>query len=293
MKNKINDIVKWWAENPMTYGLVHGTSVYRDNDKKQFVEIGSHQFFEYADKQLFEWNKPLHNKTGRFGKIFPYKKYQNCAVLEIGCGMGGMAMLWAQRGAQITAVDLNPVAVEQTKRRFALFHLSGSIQKEDVNHLSFSNETFDYVYSWGVLHHSPNFERSISEIFRVLKPRGEFGLMLYHRHSLYYWYHIVYVEGFLHNEFRFLNELQLASRYGDGHRQEGNPYTWPITKREIKKSFLLYAHSLKIRLLGTELDSTFKLMLPGVYSIVPRIVKKAWARRFGWSFWISGKKVEK
>jgi len=75
-----------------------------------------------------------------------------------------------------------------------------------------------------------------------------------------------------------------------GHRQEGNPYTWPQTKEEIRQIFTPYTSSLNIKLLGTELDSTFKFMLPGLFFLIPKIMKKAWARRFGWSLWISGRK---
>jgi len=285
------EIASWWAENPMTYGIEHGTTAFHEDEKIEEVGLGSREFFEKADHQLFDWNRPLHNEDGPFGKIFPYQEYRDRPVLEIGCGLGCMSMLWAQRGAKITAADLNPTSVEQTSRRFELFHLDGHIRQEDANNLSFADESFDYVYSWGVLHHSPDIERSISELFRVLKQGGGFGVMLYNRRSLLHWYHTIYVEGILHGESRFLNQQQLASRYGDGHRQEGNPHTWPVTREEVRQIFAPYTSSLNIRLLGTELDSTFKFMLPGLSFLVPGIVKKAWARRWGWSLWIYGRKL--
>lgn len=286
-------IASWWAQNPMTYGIEHGTTVFRKGEETSTVDFDSREFFDKADQQFFDWNRPLNTESGPFGKIFPYEKYKNRPVLEIGCGMGCMAMLWAQRGALVTAVDLNQVAVEQTRRRFALFNLNGRTQQEDANNLSFADESFDYVYSWGVLHHSPNLERSIAELFRVLKPGGEFGVMLYNRHSLLHWYHTIYVEGILHSELRFLNHLQLASRYGDGHRQEGNPHTWPVTKKEVKRIFSTHAQSLAMDLFGTELDSTFRHMLPGLSSLIPGMVKKTWARRWGWSLWTYGSKVDR
>jgi ubiquinone/menaquinone biosynthesis C-methylase UbiE len=290
MKYKISRIAEWWAKNPMTYGISHGTAVYSRDEGERRVELGSREFFEHADDQLYDWNRPLHRHNQPFAKIFPYEKYKDKLVLEIGCGMGGMAMLWAQRGAQMTATDLNPVAVEQTTRRFSLFRLLGTVRQENANALSFPDGSFHYVYSWGVLHHSPNLKQSLSELFRVLKPGGEFGVMLYNRHSLYYAYHVAYLEGFLHRESRFLSDLRLASRYGDGHREEGNPHTWPVTKKEIRGLFRPHTDSLKIRVLGTELDSTLKLLLPGLYFFIPPLMKKAWTRRFGWSFWISGRK---
>lgn len=286
-------IASWWAENPMTYGQEHGKTAFREGEETVEVEFGSREFFGNADRQFIEWNRPLHNNRGHFGKIFPYDEFSGHSVLEIGCGMGYMAMLWVGNGARVTAVDLNPVSITQTRKRFKLFGLEGRIQQEDANSLSFPDGSFDYVYSWGVLHHSPDLERSVSEFFRVLKPGGKFGIMLYNRKSFLHLYHTVYVEGFLHGESLFLDRLQLASRYGDGHRQEGNPHTWPVTEEEMRQMITQYAGTFKIKLLGTELDSTFKYMLPGLYYIVPRVVKKAWARRFGWSIWIEGRKAEK
>lgn len=292
MKSNNKNIAEWWARNPMTYGVEHGTTTYREGDRVTSTALGSPEFFARADRQLLDWNRPLHRADEPFGKIFPYAAYKGRPVLEIGCGMGCMAMLWAQRGARVTAADLNPTSIEQTRRRFELFGLNGTIQQEDANNLSFPDASFDYAYSWGVLHHSPNLERSLAELFRVLRPGGGFGVMLYHRHSLLYWYHILYTEGLLHGEARFLDRVQLASRYADGHRQEGNPHTWPVTRREAHRLFAPHTSSLGMRLLGTELDSFFKFMLPGLSLLVPTVVKKAWARRWGWSLWIHGRKAE-
>jgi SAM-dependent methyltransferase len=205
--------------------------------------------------------------------------------------MGFMASLWAERGADLTAVDLNPVAIEQCRRRFDLFGLTGQIQPEDANRLSFDDATFDYVYSWGVLHHSPDLDRSIAELFRALRPGGAFGVMLYNRRSWLYRYQIRYVEGFLHGESRFLDPLQLASRYTDGAEHEGNPHTWPLTPEEARTLFAPHASRLDVRVLGTDLNGIFRRMVPGLSRLIPKAVMKSWARRWGWSLWISGEKA--
>lgn len=277
----------------MTYGSVHGTTRYPQGQETVTTELGSQDFFSLADERLFSWNQPLHDLSGPFGKIFAYDKYRGKEVLEIGCGMGCMASLWSSRGAHVTAVDLNPVAVEQTQRRFKTLGHSGTVRQEDARKLSFSSASFDFVYSWGVLHHSPDLGASIQELLRVLRPGGEFGVMLYHRHSLWYLYHVLYLEGFLHREIPVLKPLELASRYGDGSRHEGNPHTWPITRHEAVHIFSSAGSAaVKVRVLGTELDSSFRFMLPGFSFFIPTIVKKAWARRWGWSLWITGTKPE-
>lgn len=282
------EIAAYWAGNPQTYGEEHGGTAFRVGEQLTPLDFKSREFFEHADQTLFEWNAHLHTEAGPFGEVYPYARYAGHDVLEIGCGMGGMAKLWAERGANITAVDLNHVAIEQTTRRFALYGLSGTIQQEDANRLSFYDRRFDYVYSWGVLHHSPNLERSVAELARVLKPGGEFGVMLYHRRSFLYWHQIRYMEGLVHGERRFLDPLALASRYTDGNRQEGNPHTWPITSREARTLFGPYASRLDISVICTQVDAETALIMPGLARRIPRAIKKAWARRWGWSLWITG-----
>lgn len=279
------NIQNWWATNPMTYGATHGQTTYEDGA----MQMGTQQFFDRLDQEFYSWNKPLHDQKP-FDRIFPYAQFKGQEVLEIGCGLGTMLMNWARNGAICTGVDLNPTSIAQTQQRFRLHDLQADISLQDANNLPFANSKFAYVYSWGVLHHSPNLELSIHEMLRVLKPGGSFGIMLYNRASLYQWYMTDYIEGFLHNENRFLNPLELNSRYGDGHREEGNPHTWPITKSEGLAMLSPFAKDAQVKILGTDLDSVLKFMLPGVSQHIPKPIIKALARRWGWSLWFYGTK---
>lgn len=282
-------IAAYWAAQPQTYAEEHGGTTFRGTDGGLVsTDRRSPEYFREADRTLFEWNHPYHDASGPFGRLFPYERYRGHRVLEVGCGQGGMAALWSERGAHLTAVDLNPDAIAATRTRFLQRNLSGEIRQVDARQLPFADATFDYAYSWGVLHHSPDLTRSIGELMRVLRPGGEFGVMLYNRHSLLYWYQIVYREGILHAERRFLSPLQLASRYTDGDRQEGNPHTWPVTTREMHSAFGPYASRLNVRVLGVDIEPILGFVIPGVVKLIPRIVWKSWARRWGWSLWISG-----
>ncbi len=283
--SEANEIARWWSSRPMTYGRVHGGTDYKEGS----VELGSREFFDAADRQLYDWNAPLHDARP-FGRLFPYDHYRGAAVLEIGCGMGAMAMNWAQQGVRLTAVDLAEESIAQTRRRFVLHGLTGDIRQADARQLPFEAGSFDYAYSWGVLHHSPDLARSIAELMRVLRPGGGFGVMLYHRHSLLYGYMIRFLEGWLHDESRFLSPLELASRYGDGAREEGNPHTWPVTKSEARALFGPYSAKLRLRVLGTDVDGVLPFVVPGFGAMLPRWARKPWARRFGWSLWIYGRK---
>ena len=286
-------IRQWWADNPMTYGEVHGETTYASPEGTTTeTDLGSPAFFDQVDETFYGRNVHLHDASGRFGKIFPYERYRGKVVLEVGSGMGTMAMNWAQHGAVMTAVDLNPVAVAQTQQRFRQRNLPVRVMQADSTNLPIANETVDYAYSWGVLHHSPNLEKSIAELFRVLRPGGGFGVMLYNRVSMLYGYTMRFFEGYLHGESRFLNELELASRYGDGDRKEGNPHTWPVTQAEMKDLFGRWSGDLTIQTMGNDLDYLLEQIIPHpkLAKVVPRQALKPWARRLGWHLWMRGTK---
>ena len=282
----------WWAANPMTYGKTHGEPVFVDETHAENrLALGSREFFQRVDEVQYRWNLSLHAGKVPFGRLFPYSRFRGAHVLEVGCGMGTMAMHWAVQGAHVTASDLNPVAVAQTCRRMRLYNLTARVLQTDGRALPFADNTFDYVYSWGVLHHSPQLERSIRELLRVLRPGGEYGVMLYNRHSLRQWYLVDYVEGMLHAESEFLSRLELASRYADGAAEEGNPHTWPVTRREAMALFSQYAKTVDVLTFGEkELRNTLKLLMPVLWRVVPELAIQCWARRIGWSLWISGRK---
>ncbi|NKD45782.1 class I SAM-dependent methyltransferase [Haematospirillum jordaniae] len=276
----------------MTYAEDHGHVEYRLPDgSMERVEIGTRRFYELADYVFFRWNEPLHDVTGKFGRIFDYERFRGKKVLEIGCGMGCMASQWASHGANITAIDLNPVAIEKTTRRFELFGLKGDIREVDAETLPFADATFDLVYSWGVIHHTPGIEQAAREIFRVLKPGGRLALMLYNRDSVLYKYFVSYQEGVLNLERQFLDELGLASRYGDGGRQEGNPHTWPVTDEEVRRELLPMCENVSIKVLGTDVPEALNTWFPRLGQRLPLSWRKALARRWGWSLWITGDKA--
>ncbi|MBS1141845.1 MAG: class SAM-dependent methyltransferase [Proteobacteria bacterium] len=279
-----SDVQRWWTENPMTYGATHGRSDYLDGGQQP----GSLEFFDRLDREFYSWNKPLH-KDRPFDRLFPYDRYgKGRKVLEIGCGLGTMAMNWTRNGVDMTAVDLNMTSITQSRRRFELLGLEADIRQMDATRLEIADGMFDYAYSWGVLHHSPNLGQSLAEMMRVTKPGGEFGIMLYNRRSFLHWYMTEYLEGYLHYENEFLTPLQLASRYSDGGREEGNPHTWPVTADEVMAMLSPFVDRCEVAVLGTDLDSIFKYLIPGVGMFLPGWAKKPWARRFGWSLWITG-----
>ncbi|MFE8033057.1 class I SAM-dependent methyltransferase [Thiohalocapsa marina] len=105
-------------------------------------------------------------------------------VLEIGVGLGADHQRFAEAGAVLSGIDLTERAVEHTRRRLAAFGLASELAVGDAENLQFPDESFDLVYSWGVLHHSPDTPKAIAEVWRVLKRGGGARIMVYHKWSL-------------------------------------------------------------------------------------------------------------
>jgi SAM-dependent methyltransferase len=106
-------------------------------------------------------------------------------VLEIGVGMGADHVEWAKsKPRSLTGVDLTPRAIEHTRKRLATYGLDSEVRVEDAEKLAFGDNSFDLIYSWGVLHHSPNTPAAFREVFRVLRPNGIARIMIYQTYSL-------------------------------------------------------------------------------------------------------------
>jgi ubiquinone/menaquinone biosynthesis C-methylase UbiE len=104
-------------------------------------------------------------------------------VLEIGVGLGAEHQKFAEAGAILHGVDLTERAIELTSLRLKLAGLESTLKVADAEHLPYGNSTFDVVYSWGVIHHSPDTESCVREIYRVLNAGGRASIMIYSKWS--------------------------------------------------------------------------------------------------------------
>lgn len=118
-------------------------------------------------------------------------RWQGKRVLEIGTGVGTDARQLIARGATYTGVNIDRGSTELTELALTRFGLPGIVQQADATALPFASNSFDAVYSYGVLHHIPNIQQAVSEICRVLKPGGEILIMVYNRSSINYYIEIM------------------------------------------------------------------------------------------------------
>ena len=118
-------------------------------------------------------------------KFADFKKWKDKEVLEVGCGIGTDSINFARAGAKLTVFELSEKSLEVTKKRFQVYGLEANFVLGDAEQLAsyFSGKKFDLVYSFGVIHHTPNPSKVIEEVKKVLTPGGDFRIMLYSKYS--------------------------------------------------------------------------------------------------------------
>lgn len=117
--------------------------------------------------------------------LLPFARFEEAQgkdVLEVGVGMGSDHQMLAQASPRsLKGLDLTDRAIEHTRARFEAFGLRSELAVGNAESLVFADNSFDLVYSWGVIHHSPDTRRAAQEILRVLRPGGIARVMIYHR----------------------------------------------------------------------------------------------------------------
>ncbi len=138
---------------------------------------GSRQFFEEIERERYLHAPSIHS-------FAQFAKWDGKRVLEIGTGLGTDFLQFARAGADVYGIDLSTHSVNLAKERMHLYGMPANIVAGDAENLPFPSNSFDLVYSWGVIHHSPDPPKVVEEIHRVLKPGGILKAMLYNRHSV-------------------------------------------------------------------------------------------------------------
>ena len=267
---------------------------------------GTRHFYELVEAHRYtkEWHIPI---------AADFAGARGLKVLEIGCGLGTDGAQFAEAGADYTGVDLTEAAVELARRRFQLFGLAGKFQTADAENLEFPDESFDLVYSHGVLHHTPEIGKAIQEIHRVLRSGGRAVVMLYHRGSYNYRVNISVLRRAGAQLLKWDKGIKLAnkitgeplaslSEHAKLLRTEkesylkpdeflsqntdgaGNPLARVYSRKEARELFRDFSEvTLKTYFLN-------KRWLPVIGHVLPRFVESRLASRWGWHLWIYAKK---
>jgi ubiquinone/menaquinone biosynthesis C-methylase UbiE len=166
-------------------------------------------YFEAVERNRYEDFAPWMREFVKFS-AFTGKK-----VLEVGVGQGTDLVQFARGGAHVSGIDITQRHLELAARNFEVRGLRANLQYATAAAIPFEDDSFDVVYSFGVLHHTDNTVRCISECHRVLRPGGEFILGLYHTFSFFHAYTIL-VNGVLRGGLHRLGYRGLLSRIESG-----------------------------------------------------------------------------
>jgi len=251
------ETIKQWLHDPCGYDRVREFSeqseeFYCDNDEKRYS----------GDSWLpaaLQWDQ-----------------YSGRKVLEVGFGMGTDLFQFASAGAEVSGVDLSPRHLELARRRFSFFGLGADLQRADAENMPFDDGTFDLVYSIGVVHHTPDTQQALDEIRRVLKPGGRAVIAVYHKHSAFFWCHIV-LSNFLMKG-RFLRESfrRTKSRIEYRSHSDACPIVKVYSRRKLRRMLREFtATELDCRHLAT---SHFGNLAPFVSEESARKLEN----RYGW-----------
>jgi ubiquinone/menaquinone biosynthesis C-methylase UbiE len=229
----------------------------------------SAQFFEAYARIRYEREPEIEG-------FAEFRRWAGRRVLEVGVGMGADFVRFAKAGAKMVGADLASRSLELARRNAETNGLVPTLANADAQGLPFAAGTFDLVYSWGVLHHTPDTECAVTELYRVLRPGGECRVMLYHRRSLL--------------------ALQCYLRYGLGRlrpftsiskliaKNLESPGTKAFTRSEAKALFKQFL-SVEIRSVVTAYDVRF-----GRRRFAPRWVRRLAPSRVGWFLLIRAQK---
>ncbi len=242
--NIFHDIIEFWA-------FQLNNEIYLRN--YPHVIRGSREYFDIilAARRKFIYYFPA---------IMEYfKTGPSPNLLEVGCGMGTDALMFAKEGFKVTGLDITPGHLVLAEKLFRLYDARGTFIEGNAEKLSFPDDTFDCVYSFGVLHHTPDTGKAIHEIHRVLLPNGRAVIMLYHKWSLNNFVHWILQRGF-------------------ENAREGpdSPVTYRFSRQEVRKMCTAFT-SCRI-----EIEYLFGAGWGKVYAVIPKPIYFFLSKRIGW-----------
>jgi 2-polyprenyl-3-methyl-5-hydroxy-6-metoxy-1,4-benzoquinol methylase len=245
--------------------------------------IGSREYFDEVEarKYLVEPHIPA---------FADFARWRDKRVLEVGCGIGTDSINFARAGARLTAVDLSSESIRIARERAEIFGVADRIDFRQANAEELASavhgEPYDLVYSFGVIHHTPNPEAALAEMRRLIAPGGVLKLMIYHRRSWKVFSILAFEE-----RGRFWRADELIAKHSEA--QTGCPVTFAYTRHEARE--LVERNGFVVR--DLEVDHVFpyrvrdyvayRYVKEPYFRWMPEPLFRAFEHRFGWHLLIT------
>jgi len=248
---------------------------------------GSREYFDEVEQRKY-FVEP------HIPQFAEFARWRDKRVLEIGCGIGTDTMNFARNAASVTAVDLSEKSLEMARKRAEVYGLTGRTRffhgsAEQLDQIM-PPETFDLIYSFGVIHHTPHPDRVLEQVRKYVRPGSTAKIMVYHRHSWkVFWILMTYGKG------RFWRLAEIVARHSEA--ETGCPVTYTYTKRELRE--LLERHSFKVKHMQVEHIFPYRIRDYVEYRYVkewyfrwmPEPLFHALERRLGWHLCVTAEAV--
>lgn len=242
-------------------------------------EFGTREFFDAVERHRYTEYAPW------MPEVMGFKRFAGARLLEVGCGMGTDLLQFARGGAKVTGVDLTPRSIEISRRHLQIYGQRGDFAISDCEKLPFTSESFDVVYSNGVLHHTPDTTGAVREIHRVLCRGGRAIVMLYHRGSAAYWGQIILRHGLLHGELlRGRSPEQIMRSYVEVNEGGGCPLVKVYSRKQAHKLFSMF------RDVSVEVEQFTRPELPIFGRLLPESIFRFLRQTIGGNVIISARK---
>ncbi len=138
----------------------------------------SREYFEEIEEFRYRLESEIHG-------FAQFTRHRGRKILEVGVGAGTDFLQWCRAGTQAHGIDLTEEAIANVRERLAVYGLEATeLKVANAENLPYPDAAFNLVYSWGVIHHSPDTEKCLAEISRVARKGASVKVMVYNRHSI-------------------------------------------------------------------------------------------------------------
>lgn len=124
---------------------------------------------ELCDAHRTNWYQEL---SIQIRSQFPNRAQEELHILEVGTGPGFFAIILAEAGFRVTAIDLTPSMLEEAKQNAAFLANKIDFQEMNAEELTFPDNTFDCIVTRNLTWNLPHPQTAYAEWSRVLKPGG-------------------------------------------------------------------------------------------------------------------------